>query len=102
VQAREYLSLKVYNSAVYLEPSSRQVRMNSPFTPTPDYVHISHLNTVLGVQGQRIPENESTNTQQLEGCPYLARTERTSAEAISHILRASYYIRGLLPSVHSY
>jgi len=26
---------------------SRQVRMNSPFTPTPNYVHISHLNTVL-------------------------------------------------------
>jgi len=66
--------------------------MNSPLTPTQDYVHISHLNTVLGVQGQGIPENESVNTLQLEGCPYLAHTRLTSAEAISHILRASLNI----------
>lgn len=56
--------------------------MNSPLTPTPDYVHISHLNNVLGVQGHGIPENESADTKQLEGCPYLAPTRRTSAEAI--------------------
>jgi hypothetical protein len=36
--------------------------MNSPFCPTPNYGHISHLNTVLGVQSQGIPENESVNT----------------------------------------
>jgi len=66
--------------------------MNSPFIPTRDYVHISHINTVLGVRGQGIPENESVNTQQLEGCPYLARTRRTSAEAIPHILRVSLNI----------
>jgi hypothetical protein len=75
--------------------------MNSPLTPTPDYVHISHLNTVLGVQGQGTPENESAGTQQLEGCPYLARTRRTSAEAISHILRASLNII-FEDCVHSY
>jgi hypothetical protein len=50
-----------------VEPSSRQIKINSPFSPTPDYVHILHLNTVLGVQGQGIPENENVNWHVQDG-----------------------------------